>query len=130
DLEVVREEDYRVGVKGTPSRTLRPYRREALEKLCGAVSRLHEARLPRSKLQDLFDAALDRRDRRAEMRAQEWFGRLRQDKTHQERQALWLALADLGMMDDFPWCKHREEAATALADLVEAYDLFPREEMT
>jgi hypothetical protein len=128
DLEVVREEDYFVGSKRTHPRTLRPYRREKLERLRGAVARLHEARLPRSKLQDLFDAAMTPRQGLAEMRAQELFGRLREDRNRHERQALWLALSDLGMMNDFPWCPHNDQTATALADLVEAYDLFRPEE--
>jgi hypothetical protein len=103
--------------------------------LRGAVSQLQTARLPRSKLQDLFAAALDPRPRYAEMQARELFGRLRQDLPHvkrqsprKERQALWYGLSDLGMKGDFPWCQHRDGVATALADLVEAYDLFPREE--
>lgn len=142
DLEVVREDDYLVGVKDATEenyvaqRTLRPYRREKLERLRGAVTRLHQARLPRSKLQDLFDAALHPRQPLAELHAQELFGRLREDRVHHERQALWSALTDLGMKNDFPWCVHKKRTApaladlmaTALADLVEAYDLFPREE--
>jgi hypothetical protein len=79
-------------------------------------------------LQDLFDAALEPREALAGMHARELFGRLREDRTHHERQALWLALSDLGTLTDFPWCRHGGETATALADLVEACDLFPREE--
>jgi hypothetical protein len=124
DLEVVREEDYLV--ESVPRRTLRPYRRERLEKLREAVSLLKQARLPRSKLQELLEAALDPRRARAELHARELFGRLRQDRVHQERQALWLALNHLGMTGDFPWVA--DQTATALADLVEACDLFPPEE--
>jgi hypothetical protein len=128
DLEVIREEDYRVGNRQARPRTLRPYRREKLEQLRGAAARVQKARLPSSKLQDLFDAALDPRPARAELHARELFGRLRQDRTHDERRALWGALRDLGMKDDFPWCPRGDGAATALADLVEACDLFPRPE--
>jgi hypothetical protein len=128
DLEVIREEDYRVGNSKARPRTLRPYRREKLEQLCGAVALVQQARLPRSKLQDLFDAALDPRPARAELHARELFGRLRQDRTHNERRALWGALRELGMNDDFPWCPRGDGTATALADLVEACDLFPRPE--
>jgi hypothetical protein len=129
DLEIGREDDYLVGQQGTPRRTLRPYRREQLDRLRGAVSRLQQAGLPRSKLQDLWAAALDPRPARAGMHARELFGRLRQDRTHQERQQLWLALSDLGALYDFPWCRQGDQEATALADLVEAYDLFPQEAM-
>ena len=59
DLDVVREEDYLVKTKH--HRTLRPYSRDRLEKLLNAVQRLQQAHLPRSKLQDFYDAALEPR---------------------------------------------------------------------
>ncbi len=128
DLAAVRKEDYLVGVEGSPRRTLRPYRRDRLELLRKGVCLLQRARLPRSKLQALFDAALDPRPRRAQMTARELFGRLRQKDQKNERRALWAALTDLGMDQDFPWCLYAGKQATALADLVEAIDLFPRED--
>jgi Cas10/Cmr2, second palm domain len=150
DLGPVREQDYQTGKESKYHRTLRPYRREQLDKLRQAVERLQAARFPRSKLQALFEAALDlrepvpekpdacalsetgpehakaleRRERKAEQGARELFGRL---KKH-ERQALWLALLDLGILERFPWYNIGEHHATALADLVEACDLFPPNE--
>ncbi len=130
DLAAVREEDYFVGRNDTPWRTLRPYSRDRLRGLRDAVECLQQARIPRSKLQDLFDAALDPRASRAELHSRELFARLREDRVHHERRALWQALLSLGMGDDFPWCVHNGQTATALADLVEASDLFPRTEET
>lgn len=144
ELDVIRAEDYLV--HSSHPRTLRPYRRDRLEQLQMAVRCLQQARLPRSKLQDLLDAALDPRPRRAELRARELFGRLREDRVRRERSALWRALGMLGALSPYPWThlevvrpdkattsrpanRKKETAtqtlyATALADLVEAYDLF------
>lgn len=128
DLAAVRETDYLVDVSDNRQRTLRPYSADRLVTLKNGARLLQGARTPRSKLQDLWSAALDHRVPRAEARCRELFSRLRGTGDRNERRALWLALRNLGMVDDFPWCPHGTSTATALADLVEAVDLFPREE--
>lgn len=134
DLAAVREMDYLVGVSDNRQRTLRPYSADRLVTLKEGARLLQGARTPRSKLQDLWTAILDPRVPRAEARCRELFGRLREEKDREtfrgrhERRTVWEALRKLGMGEDFPWCPHGNSTATALADLVEAVDLFPREE--
>jgi len=122
ELSAIREEDYHS--QSDRPRTLRPYWRDRLDLLRQAAERLQQARLPRSKLQDLFEAALEPRQRQAQRRAEELFGRLREDKNHHERRGLWDALSLLGPLDPYPWTRCNGRIATALADLVEALDLF------
>jgi CRISPR-associated protein Cmr2 len=126
ELAVIREEDYLVN-KARP-RTLRPYRLDELQRLREATKRLQQARLPRSKLHDLFAAALDPREPQATFRAQEVFGRLRNDEDHAERRALWDALSTIGRLDIYPWTLHNGRKVTALPDLIEAHDLFSQPE--
>jgi hypothetical protein len=123
DLATIREEDYFTA--SDHPRTLRPYRRDQLERLYQAAERLQQARIPQSKLHDLFEAALEPRWLLAQTRVRELFGRLRQDRTRQERRGLWEALKLLGPMDlcSFPWLNTGSRPATPLADLVEAHDL-------
>lgn len=128
DLRAVRAMDYLVGAGDNRQRTLRPYSADRLVKLKQCARLLQGARIPRSKLQDLWSAALDPRVPRAEARCRELFSRLRGKSDRNERRALWQAMCELGMGDDFPWCPNGPSWATALADLVEAVDLFPREE--
>lgn len=128
ELSVIREEDY--SVQSAYPRTLRAYRSDQLHQLYQAVQRLQQARIPRSKLQDLFEAALEPRPLQAQFRARELFGRLRQDRSHQERRGLWDALSTLGRLNPFPWTDHQGRKATALADLVEGHDLFAESEET
>jgi len=128
DLAAVREMDYLVGVSDNRQRTLRPYSADRLVTLRNGARLLQGARTPRSKLQDLWTAILDPRVPRAEALCRELFSRLRGTGDRNERRALWLALQNLGMVGDFPWCPHGTSTATALADLIEAVDLFPREE--
>jgi CRISPR-associated protein Cmr2 len=128
DLESIRQEDYRTD--SDHPRTLRPYRRDDLEKLRQAALRLQQAKIPRSKLHDLFEAALEPRWLLAQTRCRELFGRLREDKSHHERRGLWEALGMLGSIDlfSYPWLKNEPRngptSPTALVDLVEAHDLF------
>ncbi len=128
ELAVIREEDYLV--TSDHARTLRPYRGDRLEKLRDAAQCLRSANVPRSKLHDLFEAALDERPVLAELRARELFGRLRQDGSHKEREALWDALSMLESRTPYPWTAPVREAngstrrSTGLADLIEAHDLF------
>ena len=124
DLQAIRQEDYRTN--SDHPRTLRPYRWDHLEQLRDAALRLQQAKIPRSKLHDLFEAALEPRWLLAQTRCRELFGRLRQDRSHQERRGLWDALRMLGPIDlfSYPWLQHGSKPATALADLVEAHELF------
>lgn len=128
DLGAVRKMDYLVGASDNRQRTLRPYSADQLVKLKEGVRLLQGARIPRSKLQNLWSAILEPRVPQAEARCRELFSRLGRASNPTERQALWQALRNLGMKEDFPWCPHGNSMATALADLVEAVDLFPREE--
>jgi len=122
ELSAIREEDY-LSQSDCP-RTLRPYRRDRLDLLRQAAKRLQQARIPRSKLHDLFEAALEPRRLQAQSRARELFGRLREDRDHHERRDLWDALSLLGPLEPYPWTHDNGRIATALADLVEALDLF------
>jgi hypothetical protein len=140
ELETIREEDYLV--KTEYPRTLRPYSGEQLMELRAAANILRAANVPRSKLHDLFEAALEPRPVLAQIRARELFGRLRQDSSHPEREALWDALAKLGSVSPFPWTGAptsqgagagqpssvpfgpKPGCKTALADLIEAHELF------
>jgi hypothetical protein len=125
DLEVIRQEDYRTD--SDHPRTLRPYRRDDLEKLREAALCLQQAKIPGSKLHDLFEAALEPRWLLAQTRCRELFGRLREDNTHHERRGLWDALCKVRQPIDlfsYPWLKNGQRSPTALADLVEAHDLF------
>ncbi len=122
ELSAIREEDYQS--QSDCPRTLRPYRCDRLDLLHQAAERLQQNRLPRSKLQDLFEAALEPRQQQAQRLAEELFGRLREDKSHHERRGLWDALSLLGPLAPYPWTKRNGKIATALADLVEAHDLF------
>ena len=124
DLPLIRQEDYRTD--SDHPRTLRPYRRDHLEQLRQAALRLQQAKIPRSKLHDLFEAALEPRWLLAQTRCRELFGRLREDNSHHERRGLWDALCMLGPIDlfSYPWLKNGQRSPTALADLVEAHDLF------
>jgi len=126
ELSAIREEDY-LSQSDCP-RTLRPYRRDRLDLLRQAAERLLQARLPRSKMQDLFEAVLEPRQRQAQRRAEELFGRLREDTSHHERRGLWDALSMLGKLEPYPWTRCNGKIATALADLVEAHDLFGQPE--
>jgi len=128
DLPTIREEDYLTS--SDHPRTLRPYRNDQLERFCQAAERLRQARIPKSKLHDLFEAALEPRWLLAQTRTRELFGRLRQDRNHPERRGLWEAMSQLGPMDlfSFPWLKNGAPYPTPLADLVEVHDLLGDED--
>ena len=128
ELTTIREEDYRTSTDHP--RTLRPYRCDQLERLYQAAERLQQARIPKSKLHALFEAALEPRWLLAQTRVRELFGRLRQDHRHPERRTLWEALRQLGPIDlfSFPWLNNGPPSATPLADLVEVHDLLSASE--
>ena len=127
-LSSARESDYRTKTK--QPRTLRPFAVDRLDVLSAQVRRLRRANFPRGKLHDLFEAALDPSPKRAGRRVREIFSRCKQDARHPQRQALWDAVKALkpeGETLDFPWFRSGEPSKLAIADLVEAYDLFPEE---
>jgi hypothetical protein len=128
ELAAIREHDYLVS--SPVARTLRPYSRDRLQKLYLAAQRLREARLPRSKLQDLFEAALEPRSQQAQRYAEELFGRLRESPNRRERSTLWHALTMLGPLTPYPWTTTPDgkKKVTALADLIEAHELIEQSE--
>lgn len=128
ELAAIREEDYLVQTECP--RTLRPYRSDQLATLREAAMLLRSASIPHSKLHDLFEAALEPRPVLAELRARELFGRLRQAGQRSEREALWDGLTMLRSVSPYPWTAEVREPhglvsrKTALADLIEAHELF------
>jgi hypothetical protein len=119
ELDVFRSEDYRTNT--AHRRTLRPYTVERLARLRQGVQALRGVNFPRSKINALFEAALEPVPTRAERLAREIFGRCEAPL----RRALWMAIQGLGRAEQtFPWCGIRGEQATVLADLAEAFDLF------
>jgi CRISPR/Cas system-associated protein Cas10 (large subunit of type III CRISPR-Cas system) len=124
DLKQVRTDDYFVTERSSHA-TIRPMPREQLLKLRQAVSLLQ--RFPRSKLHDLWVAALHKSHVQAQRLVREIFSRSKAD----DRAALWNAVELLcpdGQKLDFPWYKQGDGCKSAVADLVEAFDLFPRTE--
>jgi hypothetical protein len=105
DLEEIRTRDYQTNT--SHRRTFRPLAMDALGNFRRAVSRLRASKspLPRSKLHDLFEAALMPRRQQAERTARELFSRCKPD----QRTALWEALECLGMIAEFPW--HADSSA-------------------
>lgn len=129
NLKYLRREDYQAG--SSSMRTLRPYSSQQLRDLRRGVAALRQASFPRSKLHDLFEAALDCVESRAERRVREIFSRCRDSEQKSERWSLWQAVANLAAAPhtcQFPWVAYDGRRATPIADLVEAYDLFPTEE--
>ncbi|MCS7239301.1 MAG: hypothetical protein NZ899_13695 [Thermoguttaceae bacterium] len=124
DLRQLRRHDYGEGTSYV--RTLRPYRRERLKTLCEAAKKLSDARLPKSKLHDFLEAALEPRPRAAGWRAREIFVRLPETESVTQRSTFWNLLNQFGAvsMEDFPWTRRNGKKYTALADLVEVCDLF------
>jgi hypothetical protein len=122
DLAALRRSDY--GARGEHRRTLRPYSVDGLGKLAEGVRQLRTVRFPPTKLHALFEAALERNANNAQREVQFLFSRCKAE----QRRALWQALKTVAPLGNFPWCDAQGPTATALVDLVEAYDLFGREE--
>ena len=135
-LKQVRSEDYGVASgksqdTAEAARTLRPLTRSQLEALRDGVDELRRCHFPRSKLHDLHEAALDPRKWQAEWRIREIFARSRHGGLPRtsHRYALWHALDRLrpaGHEYCFPWFTGEGRQILGVADLVEAYDLFPK----
>ena len=123
DLDLIRERDYLLKT-GVP-RTQRPLALDTLAKMRTQSARLRGGRFPRSKLHDLFEASLEPVKIRAERRVREIFSRCNPG----QREVLWEVVErmDRGGEVDFPWSRADGGWETAIADLVEAVDLFPEE---
>jgi hypothetical protein len=129
DVDAIRERDYLTDTRYR--RTLRPFPVETLDDFRHASSKLRTCNpaLPRSKLNDLFEAALIPSAPHSERTARELFSRCEPA----QREALWEAMECLGTIARFPWCEAKPSAkagtgyATALADLVEVADLMQEE---
>jgi len=141
ELKHVRREDYQA--ETDRPRTLRPLSLAQLSALQEAVRTLRRSRFPRSKLHALFEAALAESPVQAERRVREVFSRCRDSDRQPERRALWEAVARLapsGWHCEFPWFEpppgseeeqtrdRQDRRLTPIADLAEAYDLFPLQE--
>ena len=123
ELTRIRLLDYKIDKNY--KRTLRPYALTKIQNLRKAVGTLRDVNIPTSKLHDFFQSALENSEAKAQFLIEELFCRLREDKN--ERSGLWNALEIMGSMDPFPWIKSTSDSKvsrTALADLIEAYELF------
>lgn len=133
ELKQVRADDYfaETPSSGHPaSRTFRPMSFRQAILLKEGVGRLRKAGFPRSKLHDLLTAALTPSPVQAQQLVREVFSRCRKPE---QRDALWQAVARLCPGDctlDFPWYEQAGARTTAVADLAEAFDLFPQGEHT
>ena len=128
-LSTVRQEDYQAD--SDAPRTLRPYSPADLEQLRGSVLALQDINFPRSKLHDLLESALDPSRERASRRLREIFSRLRQTGTRPERKRIWEACRLFLPSEpdwDFPWFQSEGRQMTLLADIVETFDLFTKED--
>ena len=135
DLGQVREFEYLVST--SEPRTLRPYSGSDLERLRSGVIGLRRANFPRSKVHDLYEAALESSPVKAERRIREIFSRCKGKPPLDHRQALWDAIAGLVTVEElagkaagqptfnFPWCSPSGRGRLGIVDLAEAYDLFP-----
>ena len=131
DLKNIREREY--GVPQTDARTddrrtLRPLSCSQMESLRASVFDLHNARFPRNKLRDLYEAALSGSKYKAEYRIRDIFARTRFGGRHSEREALWRAVSRLcpdGYELDFPWFVENGRRILCAADIAEAFELFP-----
>ena len=126
-MDQVRRDDYRVD---TPAvRTLRPLTRDQLKALQVSVRKLRQVRFPRSKLHELQEAALVESEQQASRRIKDIFGRARSaTRDGSERLALWQAvhnLASPGASVQFPWFVRGDTRWLCVADVMEAYELFP-----
>ncbi len=126
-LEQVRRDDYRVNTRAV--RTLRPLNRDQLKALRDSVQKLRKVRFPRSKLHDLQEAALVESEQQASRRIKDIFGRCRAaTRDGSERTALWQAVHNLlppGASVQFPWFVQEDTQWMCVADIMEAYELFP-----
>ena len=126
-LDQVRRDDYRVDTRA--ARTLRPLSRDQLKALQVSVQKLRQVRFPRSKLHELQEAALVDSEQQASRRIKDIFGRCRSaTRDGSERTALWQAVHNLAPPEAsvrFPWFVQGDTQWLCVADIMEAYELFP-----
>ena len=126
-LDQVRRDDYRVDT--CAARTLRPLNRDQLKALQASVRKLRQVRFPRSKLQELQEAALVESEQQASRHIKDIFGRCRAaTRDGSERTALWQAVHNLMPSEasfQFPWFVLEDTQWLCVADIMEAYELFP-----
>ena len=128
-LKQVREETYLAKEKATDPRTLRPLSCQQLDQLRENVRELQAAGFPHSKLHALQEAALLPNERQTSMRIQEIFARCRHGQDQSQRRALWESVDSMrpaGYSFEFPWFENGDQRLLCVADLVEAYRLFPK----
>ena len=126
-LDAVRVGTYRTSSNET--RTLRPLSRTQLVTLRESVLELRSNRFPRNKLHALQGAALELRESQAGWHIKDIFGRSQHTSERSQRQALWQAIHSLkpdGYTFNFPWFVKDDQRLLCVADLMEAYDLFPK----
>lgn len=124
-LEQFRSEDYHTD--SDFPRTLRPLSLAQLGLLRSSIANLRSVNFPRSKLHALLEAALLESDVQAERAIRDIWGRCKASDHRNERQALWGAVESLRPGEarfDFPWFISNGKRTLALADIVEAFDLF------
>jgi len=126
-LDQVRRDDYQVDTHAV--RTLRPLNRDQLKVLRDSVQKLRRVRFPRSKLHELQEAALVESEQQASRRIKDIFGRCRAaTRDGSERTALWQAVHNLVPSEAsfrFPWFVLEDTQWLCVADIMEAYELFP-----
>ncbi len=128
-LKQVREETYLVKTGSTDPRTLRPLSCQQLEQLRENVGDLRKAGFPHSKLYELQTAALLSNRNQTSIRIQEVFARCRHGEDRPQRRVLWESIDRMcpeGYDFDFPWFKKDDQRLLCVADLVDAYRLFPK----
>ena len=133
-LTQVREETYltKVDVPDPNPRTLRPLSCRQLKQLRKNVQNLQEAGFPHSKLHELQEAALSPNWIRTSLHIQEIFARCQPGQDRSQRRALWESIDSMcpaGYSFDFfnfPWFKKDNQRLLCVADLVDAFRLFPR----
>lgn len=128
-LAQVRDETYLAKTAATDPRTLRPLSCQQLGQLRQNVRELRKAGFPHSKLHELQIAALLPNWIQTTMRIQEIFARCRHGQDRSQRRALWESIDNMcpeKYSFDFPWFKKDDQRLLCVADLVDAYRLFPQ----
>ena len=128
-LKQVREETYLAKEKAKNPRTLRPLSCQQLDQLRENVRELRAAGFPHSKLHALQEASLLPNENQTSMRIQEIFARCRHGQDQSQRRALWESVDSMcpkGHSFEFPWFKNGDQRLLCVADLVDAYRLFPK----
>ncbi|GIW92215.1 MAG: hypothetical protein KatS3mg110_0256 [Pirellulaceae bacterium] len=111
-------------------RTLRPLSLAQMEKLRDSVDTLRRVNFPRSKLHTLYEASLSPSVTLAMRTIREVFVRCKTVPSQNERLAIWDALQNCCPSgwsfnsETFPFYQRGGERLLAIADIVEAYDLW------